>query len=117
MKYRFTIILLSILIISGCSTSGSENDLKQENEELKLEVEQLQQEIARLSEVNEELELDLKIAGLEGSRKNDELTNKITSLQFDNERQKELINRYQKVLVVPVSNNRTISTYIKHLFT
>ena len=51
----------------------------------------------------------MKIAGLEGSRKNDELTNKITSLQFDNERQKELINRYQKVLVVPVSNNRTIS--------
>ena len=70
---------------------------------------QLKQEIARLSEVNEELELDLKIAGLEGSRKNDQLTNKITSLQFDNERQIELINRYQKVLVFPVSNNRTIA--------
>ena len=97
------------MIISGCSNNGSENDLKQENEALKLENEQLQQEIARLSEVNEELELDLKIAGLEGSRKNDQLTSKITSLQFDNERQKELINRYQKVLEVPISNNRTIS--------
>ena len=48
MKYRFTIVLLSILIISGCSNSGSENNLKQEIEELKLENEQLQQELARL---------------------------------------------------------------------
>ncbi|MDW0117550.1 hypothetical protein QTL97_11430 [Sporosarcina thermotolerans] len=109
MKYRYTIILLSILIISGCSNNGSDNNLKQENEELKVENEELQQEIARLSEVNEELELDLKIAGLEGSRKVDQLTNKITSLQFDNERQKELINRYQRVLKFPVSNTRTIS--------
>ncbi|WP_432360741.1 hypothetical protein [Sporosarcina sp. UB5] len=62
MKYIYTIIILSMLTMSGCSNNGSENYLKQENEQLK-------QEIARLSEVKEELELDLKIAGLQGARK------------------------------------------------
>ncbi len=52
--------------------------------QLKLVNEQLQQEISRLSEVNEELELDLKIAVLEISSKNDVLTYKITSLLFYN---------------------------------
>jgi len=112
MKYIYAIIILSILIMSGCSNNGSENYLEQENEQLKQENEKLTQEIARLSVVNEELELDLKIAVLEGFRKNDQLTSKITSLQFDNERQKELINRYQRVLTFPVSNNRTVADTI-----
>ncbi|WP_432360749.1 hypothetical protein [Sporosarcina sp. UB5] len=112
MKYIYTIIILSILIMSGCSNNGSENYLKQENEQLMQENEQLKQEMARLLEVKEELELDLKIAGLEGSRKSDQLTSKITSLQFENERQKELIHRYQRVLTFPVSNNRTIADTI-----
>ncbi|WP_391203849.1 hypothetical protein [Psychrobacillus sp. L4] len=102
MKYLYVIIILSILNMSGCSNDGSENDLKQENEQLK-------KENAKLSVAKEELELDLKIATLETSRKNDQLTSKITSLQFDNERQKELINRYQKVFEFPISNNRTIA--------
>ncbi len=35
MRYRYTIILLSILIVSGCSTNESENNLEQENEAVK----------------------------------------------------------------------------------
>jgi len=52
-KYLYTIIILSILIMSGCSNNEAGNDLKQENEKLK-------EENAELSVVNEELELDLK---------------------------------------------------------
>ena len=90
--------------MSGCSNNGSENDLKQENEQLK-------QENPKLSVVKEELELDLKIAGLESSRKNDQLTSKISSLQSENESQKEIINRYQNVLGLSISDNRTICQY------
>ncbi|MEK4488041.1 hypothetical protein MHH81_21255, partial [Psychrobacillus sp. FSL H8-0484] len=102
MKYLYTIIIISILIMSGCSNNGSGNDLKQENEQLK-------QENAKLSVVKEELELDLKIASLEASRKKDQLTSEITSLQIDNEKQKEIINRYQNVLGFSISGNRTIA--------
>lgn len=102
MKNLFPIIMLSILIISGCSNNGDENDLKQENEQLNLEN-------VRLSVVKEELELDLKIAKLEESRKNEQLTSKISSLQSENESQKEIINRYQNVLGLSTSGNRTIA--------
>ncbi|WP_342599857.1 hypothetical protein MHB48_01700 [Psychrobacillus sp. FSL H8-0483] len=102
MNYLYTIIILSILIMSGCSNNGSENDLKQENEQLK-------QENEKLSVVKEELELDLKIASLEASRKNDQLTSEVSSLQIENERQKEIIYRYQNVLGFSISGNRTIA--------
>ncbi|WP_391117275.1 hypothetical protein [Psychrobacillus sp. L3] len=102
MKYLYVIIILTILNMSGCSNNESENDIKQENEQLK-------KENAKLSAAKEELELDVKIASLEASRKNDQLTNKITTLQFENERQKDLINRYQMVFEFPISNNRTIA--------
>lgn len=88
--------------MSGCSNNGSENDLIQENEQLK-------KENAKLSEVKEELELDLKIADLEASRKNDWLTSKISSLESDNKRQKEIIDRYQKVVEFPISTDQTIA--------
>ncbi|QFG00169.1 hypothetical protein PB01_15875 [Psychrobacillus glaciei] len=103
MKYLYVIIILSILNMSGCSNDGSENDLKQENEQLK-------KENAKLLVAKEELEIDLKIANLEASRENDQFTNKVTSLQFENESHKEIINRYQKVFEFPISNNRTIAS-------
>lgn len=87
--------------MSGCSNNEAGNDLKQENEKLK-------EEKAELSVVNEELELDLKIASLEATRKKDQLTSEIDSLQIDNENQKEIINRYQNVLSLPISDNRAI---------
>ncbi|TQR17524.1 hypothetical protein [Psychrobacillus vulpis] len=102
MKYLYTFIILSILIMSGCSNNGSENNLKQENEQLK-------QENAKLLVDKEELELDLKIASLEASRKNDQLTSEMSSLQIENERQKEIISRYQNVLGSSISGNRTIA--------
>lgn len=40
-KYLYTITILSILIMSGCSNNESKNDLKQENEKLKQENEKL----------------------------------------------------------------------------
>lgn len=100
-KYLYTIIILSVLIMSGCSNNEAGNDLKQENEKLK-------EEKAELSVVNEELELDLKIASLEATRKKDQLTSEIDSLQIENENQKEIINRYQNVLSLPISDNRAI---------
>lgn len=102
MSYLYTMILISIMIMSGCSNNGSGDDLKQENEQLK-------QENAKLLVVKEKLELDLKIASLEASRKKDQLTNEITSLQIDNEKQKEIIYRYQNVLGFSNSSNRTIA--------
>lgn len=102
MKYLYTIIILSILIMSGCSNNESENDLKQENDKLK-------QENEKLSIVKEELELDLKIASLEATRKKEQLTSEITSLQIDNEKQKEIINRYQNVLGFSISDNHAIA--------
>lgn len=103
MRYVYSIIILSIL--SGCSNNGSEDDLKKENEQLKVENESL-------SAAKEQLELDLKILNLETARKNEWLNNDITSLQIDNENQLEIINRYQKALVLPLSNNRTIADTI-----
>ncbi|MDF2066803.1 hypothetical protein [Bacillus sp. Cr_A10] len=102
MSYFYTMIIISIMIMSGCSNNGSEYDLKQENEQLK-------QENAKLSVVKEGLELDLKIASLEASRKKEQLTSEITSLKIDNEKQKEIINRYQNVLGFSKSGNRTIA--------
>lgn len=102
MSYLYTMILISIMIMSGCSNNGSGDDLKQENEQLK-------QENAKLLVVKEKLELDLKIASLEASRKKDQLTNEITSLQIDNEKQKEIIYRYQNVLGYSNSSNHTIA--------
>ncbi len=102
MKYLYPIIILAILSVSGCSNNGSENDLKNENE-------QLRQENETLSLAKEELEIDLKILNLESSRKNEWLNNEITSLQVGNESQMEIINRYQKAFEFPVSSNRTIA--------
>ena len=73
--------------MSGCSNDGSENNLKQENEQLK-------QENAKLSVVKEELELDLKIVSSTSYRENEQLTSEISSLQVENERKKEAINRF-----------------------
>jgi len=101
-KYSYTIIILSILIMSGCSNNESENDLKQENEKLK-------QENEKLLIVEEELELDLKIASLEATRKKEQFTSELTSLEIDNEKQKEIINRYQNVLGYPISDNHAIA--------
>jgi len=92
-------------ILSGCSNNGSETDLIEENEQLKMENESL-------SAAKEELELDLKILSLETVRKNEWLNNDITSLQIDNENQLKIINRYQKALELPISNNRTIANTI-----
>ncbi|TQR17904.1 hypothetical protein [Psychrobacillus soli] len=102
MKYFCTNIIFFILIMSGCSNNGAENDLKQE-------IEQLKQENANLSVGKEKLELDLKIVNAESSRKNDRLTSEVSSLQMDYEKQQELINRYQKVFEFPISSNRTIA--------
>ena len=102
MKYFYMNIILLIWIASGCSNDEAE-------EELKKEIEQLKQENASLSVVKEDLELDLKIANAELSRKNDQLTSQITSLQMDLEMHKELINRYEKVFEFPLSSNRTIA--------
>ena len=57
----------------------------------------------------EELELDLKIVRAESARKNDLLNNKISSLQVGNERQNEIINRYQKAFEFSITNTNTIA--------
>lgn len=102
MKYVYPIIILSILNLSGCSSNGSEDDLKKENEQLK-------QENEVLSVVKEELEFDLKILNLESTRNDERLNNKITLLQATNESQLEIIDRYQKAFEFSLPNNLTIA--------
>lgn len=102
MKYLYMIIIISMLMVSGCSDNESRN-------ELKLETEQLKQETERLLVEKEELVLDLKIVNAESARKNDLLNNEISSLQADNESQNEIINRYQKAFEFSISNMNTIA--------
>ena len=82
MKFIYTIILISIVIVSGCSNNESKKDLIKENE-------LLNKEIAKLASTKEELELDLKIVTAESKRKNDLLNNEISLLQVENDRQKD----------------------------
>ena len=101
MKYVYSIIII-LTILSGCSNNGSENDLKKENDQLRVENESL-------SAAKEELELDLKILNLETARKNEWLNNDITSLQTGNENQLKIIERYQKAFEFSLPNNLTIA--------
>lgn len=89
MKYLFTILATTMLIVSGCSNDESMKDLIDENEQLKQVNEKLLVE-------KEMLESDQTIeVSSELSQENDKLNDEIRILQSENEVQKETIIRYQ----------------------
>ena len=87
MRYLFTITVISLFLISGCSSNMSviENEqVKQENAKLKEKNKQL--EMTQTSEQNSELTQQYV----------DELNQKLKMVQAESKEHKETITRYQK---------------------
>jgi outer membrane murein-binding lipoprotein Lpp len=89
MKYLYTVSMISILILSGCTSNATVKEIRQENEQLK-------QENVKLSEKYEELKSNQLAEDNQSKGNLDKLNIEMNTLQAENENQKEMITKYEE---------------------